>query len=92
MADSSSIGIIFQMVLTVLGSSITTIRSLLGLFKQLLSAMGGLFGAGGWSPYIGAAIIFIVAVALVKFFLTSSKLIITLIGAGILLMLVLTLV
>ncbi|MBM3304292.1 MAG: hypothetical protein FJY76_04275 [Candidatus Aenigmarchaeota archaeon] len=80
MADSSAIGVIMQMITSLLGDIIGTIRTQSGLFKQLLSAMGGVFGAGGLSPYIGAVIVLAVAILLVRFLISESKVILALVG------------
>ncbi len=87
MAEGSAFAVIIKMVTSLIGDTIGMLKTQTGFFRELLSAMGGVFGAGGLSPYIGAAIVFIVAVLLIKFFLTSSKLILTLVGIGIFLLL-----
>ncbi len=87
MAEASAIGVIIQMITSLAGDAIGAVKTQTVLFKELLSAMGGVFGAGGLSPYIGAAIVLIVAVLLIKFFLTSSKIILTLVGIALLLFL-----
>ena len=80
MADTSAIGVIIQMITSLLGDTIGTIKTQTGLFKQLLSAMGGVFGAGGLSPYIGAVIVLAVAILLVRFLISESKVILALVG------------
>jgi hypothetical protein len=87
MAEESAIAVIIKMVTTLGGDAINTMKSMTGLFRELLEAMGGVFGAGGLSAYIGAAIVLVVAILLVKFFLSESKLILTLVGIVVLIFL-----
>jgi len=80
MADTSAIGVIIQMIASLFGDIIGTVKTQTGLFKELLSAMGGVFGAGGLSPYIGAVIVLAVAILLVRFLISESKVILALVG------------
>jgi len=80
MAEASAIGVIIQMVTSLVWDIIGTIKTQTGLFRELLAAMGGVFGAGGLSPYIGAVIVLAIAILLVRFFLSESKVILALVG------------
>jgi len=80
MAEASAIGVIIQMITSLVGDTIGTVKTQTGFFKQLLSAMGGVFGAGGLSPYIGAVIVLAVAILLVRFLISESKVILALVG------------
>jgi hypothetical protein len=80
MADQSVFGVLVQMIMTLGGQAFSTFKSLTGLFKELLAAMGGVFGVGGLSAYLGAFIVFVVAILVVKFFIAESKLILALVG------------
>jgi hypothetical protein len=88
MVEETSFAVIIKMASTLLGSGLDTLKSMSGLFRELLASMGSVFGAGGLSAYIGAAIVLVVALLLVRFFLSESKLILSLVGIGILLFLI----
>jgi len=89
MADTSAIGVMIQMIISLFGDIISTVRTQTGLFRELLAAMGGVFGAGGLSPYIGAVIVLAVAILLVRFFLSESKVILALVGIALFIFLLL---
>ena len=89
--EESAVAIIIKMVTTLGADTIGTVKSMSGLFRELLSAMGGVFGVGGLSSYIGALIVLVVAILLVKLFLSESKIILALVGIVVLIFLLIVL-
>lgn len=85
----SPLAVIFEMVVTVLQNSISTLQSLFGMSGDLFSSVGFMGSINPLGMVMGVVILAVVLFFLGKFFLKSMKFIIMLFIIGIILLFIL---
>lgn len=81
-----ALGVILEMIFTLVSNSASTIQSLFGLFLNLLNSLSIVSSSGLWGFILAALILGIVLFFLAKFFSNSVKIVLILLVLGLIIL------
>jgi hypothetical protein len=70
--------VMIKIIIALAANVVSLAKTLSVLLRELLSSMGGIFVGRSLGPYMGAVIVFAVVILIIRFFISESKLILSL--------------